>query len=233
MKDILTNHLFAATSLNEHVQLGHQWLEKGYVFAPDEQEKQLATLNDLDKQNLMLSICKSDTFSMSERNSLVEKYFGKDLSDNAIENSYVCRSSYPDASMKQEMWNKAMDPSSSLSDNIKEAIIRGFHQWDQFEVRKPFINKFLTSVFDVYSKTSFKFFKKFFFNNLPRQNEIDQSFIEQLKQAQSKAKAAGQEGKNTVTFQHLLQEGIEIMSRQQRVREFAKDDEVSIPSRAK
>lgn len=150
---------------------------------------------------------------MNERNALAEKYFGKDLSDNAIENSYVCKSSYPDAAVKQEMWDKAMNPSSTLSDNIKEAIIRGFHQWDQFEVRKPFINRFLSSVFDVYSKTSFKFFKKFFFNNLPRQNEIDPSFIEQLRQAQGKAKSSGKEAKNTVTFQNLLQEGIEIMSR--------------------
>lgn len=167
----------------------------------------------MDKQNLLLSICKSDAFSMNERNALAEKYFGKDLSDNAIENSYVCKSSYPDAAVKQEMWDKAMNPSSTLSDNIKEAIIRGFHQWDQFEVRKPFINRFLSSVFDVYSKTSFKFFKKFFFSNLPRQNEIDPSFIEQLRQAQGKAKSSGKEAKNTVTFQNLLQEGIEIMSR--------------------
>lgn len=122
----------------------------------------------MDKQSLMLSICKSDALSLSERNALVDQYFGKDLSDNAIENSYQCKSSYPDASMKQEMWSKIMDPDSTLSGNIKEAIMRGFHQWDQYELRKPYINKFLTSVFDVYRNNSFKFFKKFFFNNLPR-----------------------------------------------------------------
>lgn len=100
MKDILTHHLFGAMQLDEHIQLGRQWLEKGYVFAQGEPDKKVATLNDLDKQSLMLSICKSAALSLSERNALVEQYFGKDLSDGAIENSYQCKSSYPDATMK-------------------------------------------------------------------------------------------------------------------------------------
>lgn len=172
------------------------------MFTPDQPERKIQTLGDLDKQGIMLSVCKSDLLSLTERNVLVAKYFGQDLSDNAIENSYQCKSSYPDASMKQEMWEKALSPSSALSANVKEAIMRGFHQWDQFEVRKPYIDKFLKTVFDVYSNNSFSFFKKFFFNNLPRQNEIDEAFIDQLKQAQGKAKALSQSDsrKNTQTF---------------------------------
>jgi len=117
--------------------------------------------------------------------------------------------------MKEEMWKKAMDPKSDLSDNLKEAIFRGFQQWDQDEVRKPYIKEFLTTVFDVYKNSSFKFFKKFFFSNLPRHNEIDMTFIEKLKDLKKNATASSQKpgGKNTQSFENLLQEGIEIMSR--------------------
>lgn len=148
-------------------------MEKGYVFTESNPDEKVVTLKDNDKQSLMLSICKSNAVSLNERNLLVEKYFGKDMSDSAIENSYVCKSSYPDADVKAEMWEKAMNPKGGLSDNMREAIMRGFHQWDQFEVRKPYIEKFLATFFDVYNKQSYKFFKKFFFNNLPRMNEID------------------------------------------------------------
>ena len=152
---------------------------------------------------------------MNERNGLMERVFSHDKSSSAIENTFVCRSSYPEASMKQEMWKKAMDPKSDLSDNMKEAIFRGFQQWDQDEVRKPYIQEFLTTVFDVYKNSSFKFFKKFFFNNLPRHNEIDMTFIEKLKDLKKNATASSQKpgAKNTQSFENLLQEGIEIMSR--------------------
>ena len=56
-----------------------------------------------------------------------------------------------------------MDPKSEISDNLKESIFRGCQQWDQVEVRKPYTQEFLTTVFDVYKNTSFKFFKTFFF----------------------------------------------------------------------
>lgn len=118
----------------------------------------------LDKQSLMLSICKSDAISLTERNNLVDLYFANDHTDSAIESQYQCKSSYPDASMKQEMWGKIMDPSSTLSLNLKEAIMRSFHQWDQTEITKPYTEIFLTNLFEVYQKNSFKYFKKFFFS---------------------------------------------------------------------
>lgn len=72
MKDILVHHLYGAMQLKEHIQQGHQWLEKGYVFPPNDKENKLVTLNEMDKQSLMLSICKSDAFTLKERNLMVE-----------------------------------------------------------------------------------------------------------------------------------------------------------------
>lgn len=54
---------------------------------------------------------------MNERNNLIEKVLSHDKSSGAIENIFACKSSYPEASMKQEMWKKAMDPKSELSNN--------------------------------------------------------------------------------------------------------------------
>ena len=46
----------------------------------------------------MLSVCKSDLLSLTDRNVLVAKYFDQDLSDNAIYNSY-----YPSVGL--EFWS--------------------------------------------------------------------------------------------------------------------------------
>lgn len=136
---------------------------------------------DLDKQNLMLSLCKSAHINPGEKVALVDQYLGKDLSDSAIENSYQCKASYPDPKVKEEVWQKIIESKSSLSHNLRESYMRGFNQWNQFELRKPYFDKFFATVFDVYSNNSFSYFKKFFFNMLPRLNEIEDGYIAQLK----------------------------------------------------
>jgi len=61
-------------------------------------------------------------------------------------------------------------------------------------------------VTDVYKNTSFKYFKKFFFNNLPRHNELDMSFVQKLKDLKQNVSDSDKSpgGKNTETFQKLL-----------------------------
>jgi len=75
MKEVIATHLFFAIQTKEQQDLAKEWLKEGKIFLKNGENslarsEAILKLNDLDKKNLILSVCKSSNTDKAEKEEL-------------------------------------------------------------------------------------------------------------------------------------------------------------------
>ncbi len=90
----------------------------------------------------------------------------------------------------------------------------GFYSYKQLELVRPYFDKFFEVLPIIYEKQPFKYIENFYHSLLPRMDIKDEHIVRLLALKLSTPD-------NNTNFANILNEGLELVMRSKRVREFA------------
>jgi hypothetical protein len=172
--------------------------------------------------------CKSQYLSFERVNKLLTQILGDDKSNLANEARLGCFAALPDQKVKQGVWVNLINPKSKMSLSEKEAQIHEFNQPNQFKILQPYQDEFFGNLIHMYQTTQYKFFKSYFNSLLPRMFEIEVARIDKLISVrQEYTHLLNDKVSPNDPFVKLITNGIELMQRSKKIRDFASHAELA------
>ena len=106
-------------------------------------------------------------------------------------------------------------------------MLSGFNEWGQDAILEPYNAQYFSVLTDkgFYGAKSYKYLKEFVKGLLPRQKEVTQADIDKMQKVLDTIPQ--QDPNASPAYIKLLQEGVELMQRTKRLRDFASSKLVS------
>lgn len=217
MKTPIVDNMMGFITSQEQVTLARSWVDKKYVHTAADPETKISDL----LQNNLFSICKtlfkSPHMTIDEKNAMLEKVVGDDVSDLAKAVRITCGASIPDPAVKEKTWNEIMNPTSTCSDKEKEAMMSGFYAWSQFELTKPYADKYYEALKDFNKKFSYRYTESFIALMRPTMEILDSHIVKMVI-------IKGNVPDTDSAYKKTLDENIELLIRCKTLRELAQQD---------
>jgi hypothetical protein len=172
MKHLLVELIYL-TNPDNNVQLNQlkEWLENGLTLYNNNEKLNIDSSLFLQKYRFkaLYKIFASNLISLEEKNKLLENECSRDNNSNdSVLARFQCRSSLPDLSIKQELFNMYVNDSTKESLYNMESSMKGFVQRNQIELVKEFVlEKFFDVCLDVGNKNEYAYTSSFIVNFFP------------------------------------------------------------------
>jgi len=174
------------------------------------------------KQKIMLAVCKSGAYEEHKKQEIIDSIMANEKTDDIlIEKQMTCRASRPDGQIKKQVWSQITADPTAISAVQQEALLSGFYEWGQEDLLEPYVAQYFSVLTDkgFYGAKSYKYLKEFVKGLLPRQKEVTEADIAKM---QKVLDTIPQQDPNvSQAYIKLLQEGVELMQRTKRLRDFA------------
>lgn len=210
-KDPIVDQLFALLSSQTNLMKAIEWMDNSKINV-DGQD--LYELNKNQKGVILRKTFASREFTPEQKQELLQKIAGDDMTDKGERLRATCNAALPDAAVKAQIWADITNPASTDSLYVKSAKMGGFYNWEQLDLIEPYFEKFYEILPELHEKYTFKEFDTFFFSLLPSMTIRDSHIV---KLVELKLQVSD----NEKMFANTLQDGIEILMRSQRARAFA------------
>lgn len=210
-KNPIVDQLFGFLSAKENMERALEWLEGSKIVVDG---KELFELSKSHKYSIVRIIFKSKHFSLEQKQALLDKVGGEDISDQGEQLRASCYASTPDPEVKAKVWDDITNPECKDSLYIKRSKMGGFYASDQMEIIEPYFDKFYDVLTELHEKYTYKEFDTFFHNMLPRMKITDSHIVKLVS-------LKLQTSDNEQMFATTLQDGIEILMRSQSIKAFA------------
>lgn len=174
------------------------------------------------KQKIMLAVCKSDVYEGHAKQEIIDSIMANEKTDDIlIEKKMTCRASMPDGQIKKEVWAQITAEPQGISAVQQEALLSGFYEWGQNDILEPYYAQYFSVLTDksFYGAKSYKYLKEFVKGLLPRQGEVTQAEIATMQKVLDTIPQ--QDPNASQAYIKLLQEGVELLQRTKRLRDFA------------
>lgn len=172
------------------------------------------------KRSLVRAIFAQPAIDRSAKFALLDKVLGNDKSDKAVLTRIFCKAALPDADEKKQAWKEFTDISSKMQVKQLEEIMYAFFQNGQDKLTRSFTEKdYFEQAYQVFKHKPYKVFKTFFKVMMPRRNEVTPELIQKMKDLTKYSDKTDSD----LPFVKLVNEGVDLMNRQVRIRELAKN----------
>ena len=137
-----------------------------------------------------------------------------DKSDLATACRLSCQAASFDLGSKEKVFSQLTEPNSELSAHERGALMAGFYSWDQVDELAPFYERFYDSLALMEDGHTYKYLSKYFYAMLPRMQITEQHIVKLMT-------LKTQVADTNSAWINILQDGIELLLRSKRIREFA------------
>jgi aminopeptidase N len=133
LKNCLKSSLCAYLADEEHIKLAAQWLDDESM-----------SLDDENKELILLTIYKTPYFTKEDKNDMLTKYAGDRESDKLKRLKFSCSTALPDKDNKARAWEIITHPKErELSSYDYRAYLHGFHSRHQKDITEEYVQKYL------------------------------------------------------------------------------------------
>lgn len=154
-----------------------------------------------------------------EKNKMLEQIIGDDKSDLAKRVKIQCEVSIPDAAVKEKAWNDIVDPKSTVSDVDKRAIMSGFWAGSQYELTKPYADKYYEALKDFNKHFGYRQVESFIALMRPTHEILDSHIVKMVT-------IKGNIPDTDSAYKKTLEENIELLIRIKTLREMAMQEQI-------
>jgi len=213
----VVDNMFSFTTSKDQVNLSLSWVDKKYIHTAAEPGKKIHDLQANNLRSICKTVFKSPHLTNEEKMQLLEKVIGDDKSDIAKNVRIQCEASIPDPAVKEQVWKEITDPNSEISIKERQSKMMGFYARSQFDICKPYADKYYEELKDFDKKHSNKYVEAFMHNMRPTMEILDSHIVKLVA-------IKGNVPDTSSAYKKQLEENIELLIRCKTLREMAVQD---------
>ena len=208
IKKHLISYVIRFACKSEHKKLLIKWLNEGTGIAD-------APISQSSRYSIICKIYADPAFSMEEKQKLLARELEKDKSDDGLRAQKSCEAAIPTAENKAKHWKLFLDEKTKESEHMIFSAMGGFTSWLQFDLLKPYVDKFFDEVVGIFEKRSRSYAESFFCSLKPL--EVNEEILHRFEELDKKVK------EDQKTLKKLIVEEIEDLKRIMRAQKIYSD----------